>query len=49
MELAILITGPFLVNDSELTHVEDNTPNMEDTNSPQSPHERFGHAKQIIS
>ena len=49
MELGIPITVPFLVNDSEQTHIEDNTPSMEDTNSSLSPHERFGHGKQIIS
>ena len=49
MELGIPITGPFLVNDSEETHIVDNTPSMEDTDRPLSPHERFEHAKQIIS
>ena len=49
MELGIPITGRFLVNDSEYTHIEDNTPSMEDNGSPLSQHEWFGHAKHIIS
>ena len=49
MELGIPITGPFLVSDSEQTRIEDNTPSMEDTDRPLSPHERFRHTKQIIT
>jgi hypothetical protein len=47
--LGIPITSHFLMNDKQITtHRENNPPSMEDTDSPQSLHERFGHTKQII-